>query len=183
MRILLILLAVSVGLNAGMLYVNLAGGDGGAEPRHPRRGAGPPAGDIGEAADTHLALMTRHLDLDAAQQQEIGDLLRAHLPGIMAARRAAGDANRRLGDLFAAPELDVAAFAAAVDAAGRARGRADSLAATLLVAEAGILTLEQRTTFAAVAARVYAEPGGPAPREPGGPPPGRPHPGPPPPGR
>jgi Spy/CpxP family protein refolding chaperone len=166
-RALWILLALSLGLNAGLLYVRLADRPGMAPGSHPGESGphGPPPGEHGAPQpDTealirnHLASMSRHLDLSVEQQQSIEEILRDHLPEMAELRRRAEEANRRVSAAFAERQLNSGRFTTLVREASQARARIDSLSAVMLLGEAGVLSPAQRARFAEVAPTVYANP-------------------------
>lgn len=159
-RGLFLLLAVSLGLNAGLLYVRYLDGPlrgPGAERPRPPRGAGPPPRPETMARD-HLADMTRHLDLSDEQQQEIRVILEERMPLMTELLRASREANQQISDAFAAPEFDGEHFGQLAAQVSRSRAQADSLAMVMLLAEAAVLTPEQRIKYAEVAPTVHSKP-------------------------
>lgn len=172
-KVVYLLLAVSFGLNLGMVattVVHRRGPDG--PPPGPPEGRGPgPRPDPQQLVEDHLQRITRHLDLDAGQQREIRAVLERHAAQLAAYQAAVGESGRRLSDVFGAPEFDPVLFERLTADAAGARTRLDSLSAVMLVDEASVLTPKQRRKFAEVASSVYSRPQGG--RREGGPPPGR----------
>jgi uncharacterized membrane protein len=159
-RIALLLLAVSLGLNAGLLYVRLAERPAQGTERPDRlpapRRASPPAPEV--VVQDHLLAMTRHLTLSQEQQRSIRAVLDEHMPMMMELLRRGDEANRRISEAFAAPEFDTERFKILVQEASQARARADSLSAVMLLGEAAVLTAQQRIKYAEIAPTVHANP-------------------------
>ncbi len=155
-RGLFLLLALSLGLNGGLLYVRFAHrppSDDRAMPLAPRPTL---PRDAEVAVRDHLAGLVRDLDLTAAQEESIRAILVAHMPRMTELLRRTSEANRLIGEAFAAPEFDVEPFRQLVREASAARARADSLSAVMLLGEARILTPQQRARFARTAPTVYS---------------------------
>lgn len=171
-----LLLALSLGLNAGLLATRTTGQGG---PRPHERPRPPAPGGPGGMVDNHLGPMTEHLGLDEAQQAAVRAVLEAGLPRIAERQRALRDLERSIKDAYAAPRFEADAFAGLVARAAAARAAVDSLTAAMLVEEAAVLSPDQRRRFADVAQGVYggrrAGPGRPegGPHPPGPPPGGR----------
>ncbi len=159
-----LLLALSVGMNAGLLCVQLAGRE---RIRHearfmrppppgaglePERAAAPPPGPARaeRLAREHLGRMARHLDLDEKQESAIADLLRNTLPPILAQQEAMHEARGRMADYYAGPGMDPDGFRARARELQRVQARLDSLVAEAMIAEAQLLTAEQRRAYAGV---------------------------------
>ena len=131
-RILYLALALSLGINLGLVAATLLHRDPGRPGPGPGRGPGGPPNSA-RLIDDHVAGITEHLGLSGQQQVEIRRVLERHVPQLVEAQRQAATGGRRLSELFAAPELDVEAFLAVSRETARARARADSLAALMLV--------------------------------------------------
>lgn len=167
-RIIYLLLAVSLGVNVGVIATTLFHRPSGPPP--------PPGGDRGpgqrpDAArmvEDHVRGIARHLDLDQEQQQQIRSLMEQYAPQLVRFQSNAEDASQRLTEAYAAPQFDPELFRQLTADAATARSRVDSLSAVMLVAEAAVLTPEQRRNFARVAPSIHTNPQQP-PRE-GGPP-------------
>lgn len=168
-KMLYLLLAVSLGVNAGLLVVTLKHRDQPPPPPgqpppgdridgRPGQPPGPPP-DPRHMAETHLAGMTRHLDLDPEQQREIRAILERDAVRLADLQRASADAGRRISDAFAAPDFDPEAFLRLVTETSAVRATLDSLSAVMLTGEAAVLTPEQRTKFAEVAPDIHVNPG------------------------
>ncbi len=172
-KILYLLLAVSLGVNAGLMVVTLKHR---GQPPHPPGQLppgdhidgrpGPPPGqrqgpprDPRRLVDGHMAGMTRHLDLDPDQQREIRAVLERDAMRLMELQEASEDAGRRLSETYAAPDFDPEAFLRLVAETSAHRTSLDSLSAVLLIAEAAVLTPEQRVKYAEVAPTIHANPG------------------------
>ncbi len=161
-RFLFLLLALSLGLNAGLLYVRIA------DRPHDRGGpAGPPPPDRHgpqESSDVvieeHLDAMSQHLALEAPQRTAIHAILTDHLPTLMEIRHEADEANRQIAEIFTARQFDAERFAVLTRQVSLSRARMDSVSSVMLLEEAQVLTLEQRTMFAEVATSVYLNPPG-----------------------
>lgn len=160
-----LLLAVSLSLNMGLLYVRIA-------DRHPPRfdrsdhadRRGPPHLIQDETpppetvARDHLAAITRHLDLDTSQQSAVRMLLEEYMPGMGALQRDSREAGRHISDAFAAPDFDPERFRILAERASRARMRVDSMSTVMLIGEASVLTPEQRALFSEVAPTAFTGP-------------------------
>ena len=68
--------------------------------------------------------------------------------------------GRRLSEVFGASDFDPVRFSRLTAEASGARSRLDSLSAVMLVAEASVLTPDQRRKFAEVANSIYSRPQG-----------------------
>lgn len=168
-KILYLLLAMSLGVNAGLMATTLKHR---GQPPHPPQQQPPgqppgggPGGHPGHAPDPqrmveeHLAGMTRHLDLDPEQQASIRAILERDAHRLAELRQAVEAARHRMSDAFAAPDFDETTFLRLVAEAGAARAAVDSLSAVMLTSEAAVLTAEQRVLFAEVAPVIHANPG------------------------
>lgn len=170
-RIIYLLLAVSLGLNVGVITTTLVHRKAGPPPGPPPGGGGQHPGqhpDPARLVEDQVRGMTRHLDLTDDQQQAIRTVLERHAEEMIELQIAAADAGRRLVDAYAAPGFDPDAFRQLTAETSAARSRLDSLSAVVLVAEAALLTPEQRVMFSKVAPTIHSRPQ-PPPR-PGGPP-------------
>lgn len=187
-----LLLALSIGLNGGLLYVTWTGQPAdSSHPRPPHRpGLGPargggalpaekgpsaavprgaPAGtralDPERLIRDHLARLERQIDLSEEQRERLEGVLTAHLPLVLAQRQVVGRARDELAGLYRLPQLDPQAYRAAAGCVHREQARLDSLVTEAMLAEALCFTEEQREHY------VHMMPWNP-------PPPGaRPHPG------
>lgn len=165
-RVLFIIMAVSLGLNAGLLYVRYLDRPGmqpppGIEKQRQRMGQRPSP----EVMIQHqMQAKTRHLKLSEQQQGQIRKILEEHLPTMAAFRNESGLYQDELAALYGAPQFDVQAFREAGRLAAQARSSADSLSALILSLEAEVLTPQQRISFAEVAPMNHSGPGGPPPR-------------------
>ena len=185
-KLIYLLLAVSLGLNIGVIATTLIH-RGGKTPPPP---AGPRAGDrrpltVEGLVEGHLKGITEHLGLSEEQRQAIRELLERHAPQQVTLQRRVAETGRRLEETYAAREFDPELFRRFAAEASEARSRLDSLSAVVLLAETSVLSDEQRLRFAEVALRVHggqtpppgqkSRPGQGAPPR-GGPPPGGPPP-------
>ncbi len=176
-KIIYLVLAVSLGLNAGIIAMTLIdrmttedhGPPPGPGGRVVHDRPGPP--DPGKLVEEHLLGMTRHLDLDAEQQEAIRTVMESYAPQLVIFQREVAETGRRLAEAFAAPSFDPVQFQQLTAEASAARSRLDSLSAKMLAAEAAVLTQEQRVKFAEVAASVHINPQRPLGKD--GPPPRR----------
>jgi len=176
-----LLLAVSLGLNVGVVATTLI-------HRTARGHLGPPPGPLGpvgpvgreghgpasppdprKLVDNHVRGITRHLDLDPEQQQAIRAVLVRHAPQLVRFQVDVAETGRRLSEAYAAPVFDPEQFRQLTAKASAARAKLDSLSAVMLVAEAAVLTAEQRLKFAEVAPSIHSIPQRP-PRKDGPPP-------------
>ncbi len=173
-RVIIILLAASLGLNIGLLA---------ASRLHRGHESGPPPGPGGPGGlgdtlpdpmamvETHVQGMTRQLDLDEQQQQAIRSVLMAHAQPMAELQQAVAASSLLLTRIYAAPGFDADRFAGQAAATASLRSRLDSLSAQMLAAEARVLTPEQRRIFAEVVGGPASVSPGPPDR--GGPPPPR----------
>jgi Spy/CpxP family protein refolding chaperone len=157
-----ILLALSLGLNAGLLYVVIAararqaalltefgnrqgrGGPRWEEGRHPGGRELDPEG----LTRRHLRRMSKRLDLDEQQRQAIAEVMHDYLPRIVEQRRKLHEIRQKIGLQFAVPALDPMGFRTAVERLNQEQARLDSLVMESMLAEAALLTPEQRSRYA-----------------------------------
>jgi Spy/CpxP family protein refolding chaperone len=163
-RIIYLLLAVSLGLNVGVIATTLvhrtAGPATGPRPGPggiggPRPGQQP---DPARIVEEHVRGMTRHLDLDAEQQQAIRAIMEHHTPELIRLQRGANEAGRLLTEAYAAPHFNTEGFLRLTAEASAARARLDSLSGQMLASEAAVLTPQQRLQFSAVAPTIHSQP-------------------------
>lgn len=154
-KIIYLLLAVSLGLNVGVIAMTIANRTD-QPPHDPPPGRGP--ADPDRLVEGHLRGMTQHLGLNDEQQQAIRDILERHTPEMARLRAEADEAGQRLAEAYGAPNFDAERFRQLTTETGAARARMDSLSSVMLVAEASILSPEQRRKFAAVAPELHSNP-------------------------
>ena len=177
-KIIYLLLAVSIGLNIGVIGTTLIHRTVGPPPDQgprPEGGPGQPPAP-GQMVEMQLRRMTQHLDLDAQQQEAIRSIMETHMEQLSVLKVAADKADRDLSEAYGAPVFDTEQFNRLVHLASINRSRRDSLSSAMLVAEAEILTPRQRLKFSKIATTIYTNQGPPRPegRDPrrnGGPPP------------
>lgn len=171
-----LLLALSIGINLGVMGMTLLNG-GAEQPLGPR-----PDGPRGEAdrgpgvrpnpeqlVQRHLQGMTQHLELDAEQQQAVRLIMERYMPEQAERQLRVDQTSNQLSRAYAAPVFDAAQFRRLTEAASRAHLELDSLSTVMLVAEAEVLTPDQRRKFAAAAPTLRARRQGQRPDQ--GPPP------------
>ncbi|MCP4574029.1 MAG: periplasmic heavy metal sensor [bacterium] len=178
-KLIYLLLAVSFGLNVGMVTTTLMHrkAPGGRPGPGPGGGGGPGPGgrpDPGDLVEQHVRGVTEHLGLDAEQQQAIRAVLERHAPLMVEFQNQVEETGRRLAEAYGASDFDPEIFRRLTAEASDARSRLDSLSAVALVAEAAVLTPEQRRMFARVAPTIHSRPRRQPPRD--GPPPAPRHP-------
>lgn len=144
-------LAVSLGLNAGLLWMHFSDG---APPWRDRPGPSamrPPGARFPERlAEFHLERMTRELDLTDEQQGALRALLSESTPRLTAIRARMVSARDALADAYRGSTLDESAIRTIVSGLNRTKVELDSLTAELLLQEAALLTPEQRERYADV---------------------------------
>ncbi len=107
-RFWILALAVSVGLNAGLLYVVvLSKGEEGHRPP-PGSGRPPPGAHFEGVLDAHLRRMTESLGLDDQQRTTIAALHQTLLPKIREQHRTKDRLRRELAELYASPSFEPA---------------------------------------------------------------------------
>ena len=164
-----LLLAVSLGVNAGLMVVTLYNrttppdfGPPGPPPDHDRYGPGDGPGRRPDNPDwlteNHVSLLTRYLDLDTEQQQAIADVVRRFASDLLQAQARSLTAGDALSAAYAEPGFDPDGFRRLVAEASAARTALDSLSAEALVAEAALLTESQRAKFADLVPFMHHQP-------------------------
>jgi len=183
-RVWFVLLALSLGLNAGLIYTVIAHHRApaprdfeelGAPPdrpgprgarRGPHRGPDRPAG--AGFAQRRLDRMAKWLDLDATQQAAMGAIFEESMPRVLAQRDAVQAARRRAAAQYLKPAVDPDSVRIAVRQLTAAQTALDSLVAETMSREAALLSPEQRARY--FTAMPWGERGGPE-HEPPPPPP------------
>jgi Spy/CpxP family protein refolding chaperone len=155
-----LLLALSLGLNAGLAYTVISHrgmcrwapsappmmAPPGPDDDHgmpPMRGGV----DMGDIARQRLARVSRWLNLDDRQREGLGAVLEDAMPRIMAQRDSVRDARRRAAAEYVKPVVDSEAIRLSVRRLNTAQARLDSLVSETMAREAALLTPEQRTRY------------------------------------
>ena len=167
-RLWYLVLALSLGLNAGLLYVEQSRRSE-REHRGSRRAHGAERGrpldsEGGKAlVERHLERLSAELDLSAEQRTAITGIWEANLPAIREARSRLHELRSQLRDGFAAPAIDSTSFRALARQAAAAQAELDSLTANTMLAEASHLRPEQRRRYSEimpwVSGRMLGRPG------------------------
>ena len=153
--------ALSLGLNAGLLYVSLShrGDDGGSggrpRTREDQGGRGEdqreqpdqPPGDFESVIRRHLDKMTRDLQLDQRQRSAIAKVHEGLLPLIISERRDMEALRREVASRYAGPTIDGSEFRSLVQQISRRQARLDSLVTEAMLGEADCLTHDQRQKY------------------------------------
>ena len=147
-RILFVLLALSLGLNVGMVYQRLQHPPPFGPQRPPLKGEGPEAPTA--FLEHHLLRMTEELQLDEAQQRALNSLLEEQIPPVLAQQERLRVARRSLGDLYISEELEPDAFRTQVRRLSEAQAELDRLVGEVMVEEASLLSHEQRRRYLVV---------------------------------
>jgi len=129
-------LAVSIGLNVGLIY-SAVSGPGREEAPAPR------AREEAPAPQARLDRMTRSLGLDERQRGEMQRVLEETMPSIIAAREEVRQARRAVQTEYGADRPEPARVHRAVRAMNAAQARLDSLVAETMLLEIGVLGPEQ----------------------------------------
>jgi Spy/CpxP family protein refolding chaperone len=145
-RIWFLVIAVSVGLNAGLLIKSMGPGLEGPG-REPAPGHLPGEGHFESVVENHLRRMTESLELDDEQRSTIAAIHVRLMPRIAAERRAMGEMRRTIASLFASPEFNPEAFQALARELSEAQARLDSLVTEAMLGEAAVLSPEQRQKY------------------------------------
>jgi Spy/CpxP family protein refolding chaperone len=161
-RLWFIILALSLGLNAGLLFVAFsgrgqergffAGRNQEREHAGPRRPEGGRRGgrhvDPDQLSHRHVARMTRHLGLDKNQREAMAEILGSYMPRILAQQQRLNGIRMRIGTHYSATEMNPAEFRNLVQELNEEQTRLDSLVMESMLAEAAFLTPEQRGKYA-----------------------------------
>lgn len=156
-----ILLALSIGLNVGLLVDDLAErwrgggcrgprfGDPGFErplrPGHERPGQGLP--DPARLVEQRIEHLQATLDLDESQKTALAEAAAATMPRLVTEFAALREARHAVRTLYRQPDVEPARIREAVGELARAQTRLDSLVAESMLREAEILTPEQRARY------------------------------------
>jgi Spy/CpxP family protein refolding chaperone len=150
-------LALSLGLNAGLLWVHFTGrGLPAAIPGPPflehraERGPERPPRDPERLVEMHLRRMGGQLDLTAEQRTAIGNVLRERLPRLVELRERLMEARRDAAQAYRARPLDGPRFRERVQVLRGLQADLDSVTAEVMLKEAELLTPAQRERYAEV---------------------------------
>ena len=159
-----LLLALSLGLNVGLLYVTLSprslagpAGDEIAAPALQVPAAPPPGeGHLCSPADPlscdkllrrRLHRMAGMLHLEAGQRDEMHGILGEMLPRIMAERERVQRMRARIHEEYMKPAIDPGLVRTFVADLNAAQARLDSLTAETILRESEVLSVEQRSGY------------------------------------
>jgi Spy/CpxP family protein refolding chaperone len=155
----LILLALSIGLNVGLIYMALAARANAPEP-------GPPATFIEQQAleepdepgpgtppccepmlHQRMERMARRLGLDDGQRDRLNVILSEMLPEILAGRTAVQQARKTLQFEYGRADLDPGQIRALSRELNAAQAHLDSLVVETMLRESAVLSLQQRGRY------------------------------------
>jgi len=151
------LLALSIGLNIGLLYNSIVSDrDGRAHlPHPPFIGRGAPPGhpgmgmhcDPSEMVHYRLGRLADRLDLTEEQRAEVRRVLSESMPALIEARDRMQEARQAVHEEYRKAEPDRDRVRELVGELGQAQARLDSIVAETLFLESEILTPEQRAQY------------------------------------
>jgi Spy/CpxP family protein refolding chaperone len=156
-RLWYLVLALSLGLNAGLLWVHFhhrseheRHGPRRAQGEHGRRSDSRDP-EVGKAmVDRHLARLEKELDLTPEQRTAIAAIWEQNLPAIRTTRERLRGLRSEMRDGLAAAEIDSVALRVLARQAAAAQVELDSLTAGTMLAEAHHLQPEQRRRYAEI---------------------------------
>lgn len=152
-----LLLALSIGLNAGLL-ISMAMREwkwGSAPPPAPVScnpfGRGDPMGrgdmPASGVAEKRIQCLSKRLQLDESQQSEMVSILKEMMPRILHGRGMVRDARRSIHDEYRKVEPDPDRIRAITHRLNESQSTLDSLVADTILRETALLTPEQRTLY------------------------------------
>ncbi len=149
-----LLLALSVGLNGGLIYEKLSGrsdgpGPGMGTPRETGPRLGPrfhPDGPPGFIRDRMGRIGTR-LGLTDAQREEMASVLGEKMPALIEQRRKVDEARNALRKEYLRGNIDEAGVRAQVHLINQSQSRLDSLVVETMLGEVSVLNPEQRAAY------------------------------------
>jgi Spy/CpxP family protein refolding chaperone len=155
-----LVLALSVGLNAGLLYSALSASPRGLIPGfhtpppfleggHPDVASAPGPGAAPENLQCRLDHMARSLELDEHQRASMQQVLDETMPRIMAAREDVRQARQAVQAEYGADRPEPARVHQAVRSMNTAQARLDSLVAETMLREIAVLGPEQMHRYLA----------------------------------
>jgi Spy/CpxP family protein refolding chaperone len=151
-----LVLAISLGLNAGLLYTKLAAD---RRPEGPRArpfiwcpggaGGGTPCAPAhpGDLARHRLGRLARWLGLSGETRARMEAIAEETMPKILAEREKVREARSALREEYRKPETDRERVHALIRDAIEAQARLDSIVAESMLREAELLTPEQRERY------------------------------------
>jgi Spy/CpxP family protein refolding chaperone len=155
-----VLLALSIGLNAGLLYAALAGRTEAPAPMPPAPdidsicipagdGAGPMAvaGLCEPMMRVRMQRMAERLSLDEGQREQMNTILSEMLPQILAGRDAVQRARLAVHAEYRQPQLDAARIRMLTRDLNASQARVDSLVVETMLRESALLSPAQRAGY------------------------------------
>lgn len=149
-----LLLALSIGLNAGLISMQLSSDDGESGRRPPFPEGRSPIGrgfdfqpDPERLVEHHLARIAEQLELTDAQRDSIDATLREMVPQLLKQRNRMRDLRERIERAYRNPDLDPLVFRGFIRELADASATLDSLTAEVMLREASFLTPEQREAY------------------------------------
>jgi len=142
-RIWFLVLAVSIGLNAGLLFM-AQNRPGPAPGRH----RPPPPGHFDARLDEHLRRMSKSLGLDETQRAGVEAVHRELLPKISEQHGRMEDLRKSIATHYEGPDFDPAKFRALAESLRETQARLDALVTEAMLGEAAVLTPDQRRKYA-----------------------------------
>lgn len=169
-----LLLALSLGLNAGLIYTTLVKETGEPQVPPPPAEPGVPAPDdpahapdapvpptVGSLIQARHERMSRFLDLTPEQRRRGLEILQSRLPRLLALRGQVAEARNQIHAAYRQPEIDQQRIRRLVEKLTSAQAQVDSLAAEMMLQEVALLTLEQRQAYwRAMPFGLHHQPGG-----------------------
>jgi Spy/CpxP family protein refolding chaperone len=151
-----IILALSLGLNAGLLYVQMSKkadeprrGFRQESPRRPMDVTGPighPDGPAGFIRD-RLGRVGDRLDLSEEQIESMAAILNEVMPELLEGREAIHDLRMEMREEYLKPDVDAERIQLLRRETAAAQSRLDSIMVDTMLKEAEVLTPEQREAY------------------------------------
>ncbi len=142
-RVWVLVLALSLGLNAGLLFMQIS--ERGRKPRHDGRSPDPE-----RLVERRLHQLNKHVGLNEEQQKVMEEILREIIPHVVAERSKTLELRNSLVLEYASAEMDPNRIRELARKLSTMQVSIDSLATEGLLREAAILTPDQRRRYAEI---------------------------------
>lgn len=144
----LLLLVLSLGLNAGLLWRTLSDRPAGPPPfpriDRPRDEGG---ADWERLAETRHARLADRIGLDPVRREKFLSIRRETLPALLSLRQEVRAARQALHGAFYEAPFDTQRIGAGLDRLAAAQARVDSLVTAGMLRELGMLEPDERETY------------------------------------